>query len=72
MPAPADNHAPLRVALLSYRGKPHVGGQGVYVSRLSAALADLGHRVVVLGSDLMANAQLLHGWETALEDTDEP
>jgi len=49
MPAPADNHAPLRVALLSYRGKPHVGGQGVYVSRLSAALADLGHRVVVLG-----------------------
>jgi len=29
-------------------------------------------RVVVLGSDLMANAQLLHGWETALEDTDEP
>lgn len=49
MPAPADNHAPLRVALLSYRGKPHVGGQGVYVSRLSAALTDLGHHVVVLG-----------------------
>ena len=49
MPAPADNHAPLRVALLSYRGKPHVGGQGVYVSRLSTALTDLGHRVVVLG-----------------------
>ena len=49
MPAPADNHAPLRVALLSYRGKPHVGGQGVYVSRLSAALTDLGHRVAVLG-----------------------
>ena len=35
--------------MLSYRGKPHVGGQGVYVSRLSAALADLGHSVVVLG-----------------------
>ena len=49
MPAPVDNHAPLRVAMLSYRGKPHVGGQGVYVSRLSAALTDLGHRVVVLG-----------------------
>ncbi len=49
MPASADNHAPLRVALLSYRGKPHVGGQGVYVSRLSAALTDLGHHVVVLG-----------------------
>ena len=29
-------------------------------------------RVVVLGSDLMANAQLLHGWDTALEDIDEP
>ncbi len=49
MPAPADIHAPLRVALLSYRGKPHVGGQGVYVSRLSAALTDLGHHVAVLG-----------------------
>ena len=35
--------------MLSYRGKPHVGGQGVYVSRLSTALTDLGHRVVVLG-----------------------
>jgi len=49
MPALADNHVPLRVALLSYRGKPHVGGQGVYVSRLSTALTDLGHHVVVLG-----------------------
>ena len=39
----------LRIAMLSYRGKPHVGGQGVYVSRLSAALVDLGHRVTVLG-----------------------
>ena len=49
MPAPADQPAPLRVAMLSYRGKPHVGGQGVYVSRLSAALTDLGHHVTVLG-----------------------
>ena len=49
MPAPADQHAPLRVAMLAYRGKRHVGGQGVYVSRLSAALTDLGHRVTVLG-----------------------
>ena len=39
----------MRVAMLAYRGKPHVGGQGVYVSRLSAALADLGHQVTVLG-----------------------
>ncbi|WP_419933878.1 prolyl oligopeptidase family serine peptidase [Candidatus Palauibacter sp.] len=29
-------------------------------------------RVVVLGSDLMGTAQLLHGWEYALEDIDEP
>ena len=29
-------------------------------------------RVVRLGSDLMANAQLLHGWETALEDISAP
>ena len=29
-------------------------------------------RVVPLGSDLMATARLLHGWEFALEETDEP
>ena len=37
----------LSIALLSYRGNPHSGGQGVYVRYLSAALADLGHRVEV-------------------------
>ena len=41
--------SPLRIALLSYRGKPHVGGQGVYVRHLSKALVDLGHTVTVLG-----------------------
>ncbi|QGG96386.1 glycosyltransferase family 4 protein [Actinomarinicola tropica] len=40
---------PLRIALLAYRGKPHVGGQGVYIRHLSKALADLGHHVEVLG-----------------------
>ncbi|QFU91659.1 glycosyltransferase family 4 protein [Amycolatopsis sp. YIM 10] len=40
---------PLRVALLSYRGKPTCGGQGVYVRHLSRALADLGHEVEVIG-----------------------
>ncbi|RMH70580.1 MAG: glycosyltransferase family 1 protein [Actinomyces sp.] len=40
---------PLRVALLTYRGKPHVGGQGVYVRQLSRALVELGHHVEVLG-----------------------
>lgn len=38
---------PLRIALLSYRGHPHVGGQGIYVRYLSTALAALGHRVEV-------------------------
>jgi glycosyltransferase involved in cell wall biosynthesis len=51
MPAPhTPPHArPLRIALLAYRGKPHVGGQGVYIRHLSKALADLGHHVEVLG-----------------------
>lgn len=39
---------PLRIALLAYRGKPHVGGQGIYIRHLSKALADLGHHVEVL------------------------
>src|SRR5688572_25843867 len=37
----------LRVALLSYRSKPHCGGQGVYVRHLSRELANLGHEVEV-------------------------
>jgi len=39
---------PLRVALLTYRGNPFCGGQGVYVRHLSRELARLGHRVDVL------------------------
>src|SRR3954464_15664236 len=38
----------LRIALLSYRSKPHSGGQGVYGRALSPALGELGHRVEVL------------------------
>jgi glycosyltransferase involved in cell wall biosynthesis len=37
----------LRIALLSYRSKPHSGGQGVYVRALSRELIELGHRVDV-------------------------
>jgi glycosyltransferase involved in cell wall biosynthesis len=37
----------VRVALLSYRSKPHCGGQGVYVRHLSRELVDLGHDVEV-------------------------
>ena len=44
---PAD--APLKVAYLTYRGKPHVGGQGVYTRHLTKALVDLGHSVEVFG-----------------------
>jgi glycosyltransferase involved in cell wall biosynthesis len=35
------------VALLSYRSKPHCGGQGVFVRHLSRELAALGHHVEV-------------------------
>jgi MMP alpha-(1->4)-mannosyltransferase len=38
----------LRIALLSYRGNPFCGGQGVYVGRLSREMARLGHDVEVL------------------------
>lgn len=38
---------PLRIAVLSYRGHPHVGGQGVYLRRLSRELVALGHSVEV-------------------------
>ncbi|MCU1504628.1 MAG: putative glycosyltransferase [Ilumatobacteraceae bacterium] len=41
--------APLHLAYLTYRGKPHVGGQGVYTRHLTKALADLGHTVEVYG-----------------------
>jgi glycosyltransferase involved in cell wall biosynthesis len=44
-----DPNGPLRVAYLTYRGKPHVGGQGVYTRHLTKALADLGHSVEVFG-----------------------
>ena len=44
----ADGARPLRIALLSYRSKPHCGGQGVYVRALSRELVALGHDVEVL------------------------
>jgi len=37
----------VRIALLSYRSKPHCGGQGVYVRHLSRELVGLGHTVEV-------------------------
>lgn len=44
-----DPNGPLRIAYLTYRGKPHVGGQGVYTRHLTKALVDLGHSVEVFG-----------------------
>ena len=44
MPASPET---LRIAILTYRGNPHCGGQGVYVRHMSKALAGLGHSVEV-------------------------
>ena len=44
-----EGEVPLRIAMLAYRGNPHVGGQGVYVREMSKALTDLGHHVEVFG-----------------------
>ncbi len=43
---PTDDE-PLRLAYLSYRSKPTVGGQGIYTRHLTKALVDLGHSVDV-------------------------
>src|SRR4051794_27647353 len=43
----ADGERPLRVALLTYKGNPFCGGQGVYVRNLSRELVRLGHQVDV-------------------------
>ena len=65
--APAPSGSPpgggaLRIALLTYRGKPHCGGQGVYTRQLSKALVDLGHHVEVFSGqpypDLDGRVQL--------------
>src|SRR5215471_21428772 len=39
------NQRPLRIALVSYRSRPYVGGQGIYLRHLSRELAALGHHV---------------------------
>jgi MMP alpha-(1->4)-mannosyltransferase len=46
-PPRGRSDGPLRVALVSYRSKPHVGGQGIYLRHLSRELAALGHHVEV-------------------------
>ena len=58
----ASVNRPLRIALLSYRSKPHSGGQGVYVRHLSRELAARGHHVEVFSGqpypELDANPEL--------------
>lgn len=44
----SSSKRPLRVAILSYRSDPKVGGQGVYVDYLSSALAAVGASVDVI------------------------
>jgi glycosyltransferase involved in cell wall biosynthesis len=51
----------LRVALLSYRSKPHCGGQGVYVRHLSRELAALGHHVEVFSGQPYPDLDVLDG-----------
>ena len=46
----AASLSPLRIALLTYRGDPFCGGQGVYVRNLSRELVGLGHHVEVFGA----------------------
>ncbi|MFE9387904.1 glycosyltransferase family 4 protein [Streptomyces sp. NPDC006784] len=50
MSAEAVTDRPLRIALLTYKGNPFCGGQGVYVRHLSRELARLGHSVEVIGA----------------------
>jgi len=38
----------LRICLLTYRGNPRCGGQGVYIKRISRILKDFGHKVHVV------------------------
>jgi len=38
----------LRIALLSYRSDPRVGGQGVFTANISRALASRGHNVTII------------------------
>ena len=44
-------NAPLRIALLTYRGKEHCGGQGVYTRYIARSLTDLGHHVEVFSGN---------------------
>ena len=42
------NKEKLKIGLITYRGNPSSGGQGIYINYLSRALSDLGHKVTVI------------------------
>jgi glycosyltransferase involved in cell wall biosynthesis len=46
--SPGSEQPGLRIALLSYRSDPRVGGQGVFTSNIARSLAARGHRVTIL------------------------
>jgi glycosyltransferase involved in cell wall biosynthesis len=52
----------VKIAMLSYRSKPHCGGQGIYIRHLSRELTNLGHEVEVFSGqpypDLDAGVRL--------------
>ena len=45
---PPVTDRPLRIAFLSYRSDPRVGGQGVYLAQAAGALVRRGHQVEVI------------------------
>ena len=57
----------MRVALLSYRSKPHCGGQGVYVRHLSRELVRLGHDVEVFSGPPYPDLDVSHVYERVTE-----
>ncbi|MEL6416112.1 MAG: glycosyltransferase, partial [Pseudomonadota bacterium] len=61
-PRPAEQKG-LRIAILSYRSDPKVGGQGVYVDYLASALAETGASVDVISGppypELSGNVRLM-------------
>ena len=72
----AEEPEPVKVALSSYRSKPHSGGQGVYVRNLSRELVALGHEVEVFSGppypDLDDGVRLTHVPSLDLYHPDHP
>ena len=67
-----SSDAPLRIALLTYRGKPHVGGQGVYTRHLAKALVDLGRGPGLQGHADIGVHQATFRWAVQVGQTTRP